>query len=112
MSHMLDPLHEVACKIYAELKADKVTLSSEGWALITVGKPTSEVDVVGVLKQNGFHVTDCDPSERDPLLFKDCFGAFSGYIQGKRVLGLIYYDDDKRKVNEIKIFYQPGGGQA
>ena len=109
---MPDPLHEIAYKIYEGLKAYSVTLCSEGWALVTVGKPTTEVDVVGVLKQNGFHVTDCDPSERDSLLFKDCFGAFSGYIQGKRVLGLIYYDDDKRKVREIKIFYQPGGGQT
>ena len=109
---MLDPLHEVAYKIFEELKADKVTLSSEGWALITVGKPTNEVDVIGVLKQNGFHVTDCDPSERDSLLFKNCFGAFSGYIQGKRVLGLIEYDENKRRVREIKIFYQPGGGHA
>ena len=109
---MLDPLHKVACKIYEELKADKVTLSSEGWALITVGKPTTEVNVVDVLKQNGFHVTDCDLSERDSLLFKNCFGAFSGVINGKRVLGLIYYDEDKRRVREIKIFYQPGSGQA
>lgn len=109
---MLDMLHEVACKIYAELNAYSVTLCSEGWALITVGKPTTEVDVVGVLEQNGFHVTDCDPSERDSLLFKNCFGAFSGYIQGKRVLGLIYYDEDKKKVREIKIFYHTGSGQA
>ena len=107
---MFDPLHEVACKIYAELNAYSVTLCSEGWALITVGKPTTEVDVVGVLKQNGFHVTDCDPSERGSPLFKDCFGAFSGVINGKRVLGLIYYDEDKKKVREIKIFYQPQGG--
>ena len=111
---MFDPLHEVAYKICGELKGAKVELSCDGIAEITVGRPTSDVDVVSVLRKYGFDVTDCDPSELDSILFKDCFGAFRGNINGKRVLGLIYYTKDKKKVLSIKMFYfnPPSGGQA
>ena len=107
----MDPLHEVAYKIFEELNAPKVELSNDGVAEITVRKKTKDVDVPSVLKKYGFDVSDCDIGEA-ALYGENCIGVFGGQIDGKKVNGPIFYDDEKKTVLYIRMSYQPKGGQA
>ena len=109
----MDPLHEVAYKIFEELDAIGVELKKGGWSEITVWKKTKDVDVASTLRKYGFDVRDC--YIKGPILYQgNCIGGFSGQINGKPVRGVIFYDEYKEMVYYIRMFYfsPPSGGQA